>query len=169
MYIGGQHLDELQAEPGQFFRWRFLTRGMWWSVAPVLAVRGPPPDVHADHGEGPRRPQRRAGRLRPGTRIIAEGPYGAFTPRRDRRRILLLAGGVGITPLRAMFAALPGGGSPSSTGPASPRDVVFGRELDAIAATARAAVHYLIGSRPGWAGSADRRAAAVPRAGAAPP
>src|SRR3954453_6764651 len=27
--ISGQHLDELLAESGQFFRWRFLCRGMW--------------------------------------------------------------------------------------------------------------------------------------------
>src|SRR5579872_1507807 len=26
VYIGGSHLDELAAEPGQFFRWRFLDR-----------------------------------------------------------------------------------------------------------------------------------------------
>ena len=62
--------------------------------------------------------------LRPGTRIIAEGPYGAFTPVVTGRRVLFIAGGVGITPIRAMFAALPRrmqpAGSPCSTGPATP-------------------------------------------------
>ncbi len=88
--------------------------------------------------------------LRPGTRVIAEGPYGAFTPSLSGRRILLIAGGVGITPIRAMFAAL------STRMPdgitlvyraSHPRDVVFSRELDAIAADQGASVHYVIGSR----------------------
>ena len=45
VYIGGQHLDELQADPGQFFRWRFLTRGMWWSSHPYSLSAAPRSDV----------------------------------------------------------------------------------------------------------------------------
>ncbi|MEC5151703.1 hypothetical protein [Cryobacterium sp. GrIS_2_6] len=42
--------------------------------------------------------------LRPGTRVLAEGPYGAMTHRkRTRESVLLIAGGVGITPMRALF------------------------------------------------------------------
>ena len=88
--------------------------------------------------------------MQPGTRIIAEGPYGAFTPSLSGRRVLLIAGGVGITPIRAMFAALP----PSLPGAITliyrathPRDVLFRRELNAIAADRGASLHYLIGSR----------------------
>ena len=146
VYIGGRHLDELQADPGQFFRWRFLTPAMWWSSHPYSLSAAPRPDVmritvqdRGDHSGA-------VSRLRPGTRIIAEGPYGAFTPRRAGRRILLLAGGVGITPLRAMFAALPGEVTLIYRA-SSPEDVVFGPELEAIARDRGAAVHYLIGSR----------------------
>jgi ferredoxin-NADP reductase len=47
--------------------------------------------------------------LRPGTRVWAEGPYGSLTADRGGGRgTLLLAGGVGITPLRALFETLPG-------------------------------------------------------------
>ena len=146
VYIGGQHLDELQADPGQFFRWRFLTRGLWWSSHPYSLSAAPRSDVMritvkdcGDHSGA-------VGRLRPGTRVIAEGPYGAFTPARDGRRVLLLAGGVGITPLRAMFATLPGEVTLIYRA-SSPDEVVFGPELDAIARDRGAAVHYLIGSR----------------------
>ncbi len=39
---------------------------------------------------------------------MAEGPYGAITAaRRTRRHVLLVAGGVGITPMRALFETLP--------------------------------------------------------------
>jgi ferredoxin-NADP reductase len=85
-------------------------------------------------------------RLRPGTRVIAEGPYGAFIPARSGRRVLLLAGGVGITPLRAMFAMLPSGVTLVYRASSS-SEIVFRRELDAIARNRGATVHYLVGSR----------------------
>ena len=164
VYIGGTHLDELQADPGQFFRWRFLTRGMWWSSHPYSLSAAPRPDVmritvkdRGDHSGAVRR-------LRPGTRVIAEGPYGAFTPARDGRRVLLLAGGVGITPLRAMFATLPGEVTLIYRA-SRPEDIVFGPELDAIARDRGAAVHYLIGSRAEFGGdplTADRILSLVP-------
>ncbi len=146
VYIGGSRLGELDAEPGQFFRWRFLTRSLWWSSHPYSLSAAPGRDVLritvkdlGDHSQA-------LAQLRPGTRVFAEGPYGAFTGADSGRDVLLLAGGVGITPLRAMFATLPGPVTliyrASSEG-----DVVFRDELDAIAAARGSTVHYLIGSR----------------------
>jgi predicted ferric reductase len=146
VYIGGQHLDELAAEPGQFFRWRFLTRSLWWSSHPYSLSAAPGTDVLritvkdlGDHS-------RALSRLRPGTRVIAEGPYGAFTAGRSGRGVLLLAGGVGITPLRAMFSTLP---APVTLiyRASSEQDIVFRQELDTIAAARGATVYYLVGSR----------------------
>jgi ferredoxin-NADP reductase len=148
--ISGREFDRLRAEPGQFFRWRFLTRELWWQSHPYSLSAMPRPDLmritvkaSGDHSGS------LAG-LRPGTRIIAEGPYGAFTPQLTGRRVLLIAGGVGITPIRAMFAALPrrmSGGITLVYRASHPRDVVFSQELNAIADDRRAALHYLIGSR----------------------
>ena len=59
---------------------------------------------------------------------------------------MLLAGGVGITPLRAMFATLPGRVTLIYRA-SSERDIVFRDELNAIAAARGAAVHYVIGAR----------------------
>ena len=146
IYIGGSHLDELEAEPGQFFRWRFLTRSMWWSSHPYSLSAAPGTDLLritvkdiGDHS-------RALSRLRPGTRVSAEGPYGSFTAGRTGRGVLLLAGGVGITPLRAMFSTLPGPVTLIYRA-SSERDIVFRDELDAIAAARGAKVYYLVGSR----------------------
>ena len=98
------NLDRLAAEAGQFFLLRALTRTRWWKAHPIsLSGR---PDDHSLRftvkalGDGTSALQS----VRPGTRVMAEGPYGAFTEARaTRRRIALIAGGIGITPLRAIY------------------------------------------------------------------
>ena len=75
----GRGLDGCGAEPGQFFRWRFLTRELWWAANPYSLSAAPHRGVlritvkaAGDHSAA-------LARLRPGTRVLAEGPYGAFT------------------------------------------------------------------------------------------
>ncbi len=34
VYLTGRALDRLDVRPGQFFRWRFATRGLWWTATP---------------------------------------------------------------------------------------------------------------------------------------
>jgi predicted ferric reductase len=146
IYVRGRRLRELQAEPGQFFRWRFLARGMWWQSHPYSLSAVPSDDLMRitvrEMGDN----SNMLRSLRPGTRVIAEGPFGAFTPARTGRSILLLAGGVGITPLRAMFAALTGKITLIYRA-SSWQDIVFRPELDAIAAAKNATVHYVVGTR----------------------
>jgi predicted ferric reductase len=150
--IQGRHLVELQAKPGQFFRWRFLTGGSWATAHP-FSLSAP---VVGDRlrltvktlGDGSERLQR----VPVGTRVIAEGPYGAMTAgRRTRRDVLLIAGGVGITPMRALFQTIPitAGQDLVLLYRARDRDqLVFREELDALAAHRRARVVYLLGSNP---------------------
>jgi predicted ferric reductase len=146
VYIGGSHLEELAAEPGQFFRWRFLTRSLWWSSHPYSLSAAPGTDLLRITAKDIGDHSRALSQLRPGTRVIAEGPYGAFTAGRSGRGVVLLAGGVGITPLRAMFSTLPGPVTLIYRA-SSEQDIVFRDELDAIAATRGAKVYYLVGSR----------------------
>jgi ferredoxin-NADP reductase/DMSO/TMAO reductase YedYZ heme-binding membrane subunit len=150
VYISGRDLDAMRAEPGQFFRWRFLTREHVWQSHPYSLSAMPRPDMMRITVKARGHHSGSMAHLRPGTKVIAEGPYGAFTPSLSGRRVLLIAGGVGITPIRAMFAALPRRMSVGITliyRASHPRDVVFRQELDAIAADRNATVHYIIGSR----------------------
>jgi predicted ferric reductase len=146
VYIGGSHLDELAAEPGQFFRWRFLNRSLWWSSHPYSLSAAPGADVLRITVKDAGDHSRALSRLRPGTRVMAEGPYGAFTAGPSGRGVVLLAGGVGITPLRAMFSTLPGPVTLIYRA-SSEQEIVFRDELDSIAAARGAKVYYLVGSR----------------------
>lgn len=146
--IGGRHLDELAAEPGQFFRWRFLAAGTWRAAHP-FSLSAPPRDdtlritVKA-LGDGSRRLQA----LRRGTFVLAEGPYGALTARARRRRaVLLIAGGIGITPMRALFETLdvPGEALTLLYRASAERDLIARAELDLIARRRNARVIYLVG------------------------
>ncbi|MER7366194.1 ferredoxin reductase family protein [Nonomuraea wenchangensis] len=151
VYLSGRRLDRLKAEPGQFFRWRFLTRDLWWSANPYSLSAVPRPGelriTVKDLGDQ----SSRLARLRPGTRVIAEGPSGAFTPgrRRHRRKVLLVAGGVGITPLRALFESIPAapGDLTLLYRARSEEDLVFRTELEEIAGRREAALHYCVGPR----------------------
>lgn len=144
VHLTGRHLDELGGAPGQFLRWRFLTRGLWWTANPY-SLSAP---AHPGHL---RITVKTAGghsgalaRLAPGTRVWAEGPYGAFTAsRRTAPKVLLLAGGVGITPLRALFETLPGQVTLVYRARRA-EDLALRAELDAIAARRRATVHYVV-------------------------
>ncbi|MFE2010706.1 ferric reductase-like transmembrane domain-containing protein [Streptomyces sp. NPDC059491] len=150
--VRGRGVARLQAEPGQFFRWRFLRRGLWATALP-FSLSAPVRDdtlritvkALGDH-------TRRIRRLRPGTRVLATGPFGALTAhRRTRRKVLLLAGGVGITPMRALFETLPGGpGDITLLYRASDETgLVLRAELEAIARARQAALHFLLGPSDG--------------------
>jgi len=61
--------------------------------------------------------------------------------------VLLLAGGVGITPLRALFESMPARPGDLTLVVRADRndDIVLRSELDAIAVNKRAHIHYLVG------------------------
>lgn len=103
----GRNLDRLGVRAGQFLNWRFVTPGLLlsahpWSLSAApngrslrITVRG-----LGDHSAAVRD-------LRPGTFVLAEGPYGAFTTRaRVRHQVLLIAAGIGVTPVRALLEEL---------------------------------------------------------------
>lgn len=148
--IGGRSLWELRAESGQFFRWRFLARGLWWVSSPYSLSAPTGADSLRITVKALGEHSQALARLRPGTRVLAEGPYGAMTAgARTQRRVLLIAGGVGITPLRALFQTMPAGpGELALIYRASEEaGLVFRRELEQLAAHRRAKLWLLAGRR----------------------
>jgi predicted ferric reductase len=148
--IVGRKLDRLRAEPGQYFLWRFLDRRRIWSAHPFSLSAAPDGrslritvKALGDHTA------QLAG-VRPGTRVLAEGPFGVFTEsaRRRREKVLLLAGGIGITPIRALVEKMRG--DVVLVYRALRReDLVLRPELDELARRNGFAVHYVVGDHTG--------------------
>ncbi|MEV8326214.1 ferredoxin reductase family protein [Kitasatospora sp. NPDC056731] len=147
LFLTGRRLDELRAEPGQFFRLQFQAPGLRWAANPYSLSAPPRPDFLRFTVKDLGGHSAAVAALRPGTPVRAEGPYGAFTGRlQRRRRVLLLGAGVGITPLRALFETLPGELTLVQRA-GRPEDVLFRAELAEVARRRGAAVHELVGPR----------------------
>jgi ferredoxin-NADP reductase/DMSO/TMAO reductase YedYZ heme-binding membrane subunit len=104
----GHRLDRLPVYGGQFFQWRFLLPGMWWQAHPYSLSAVPSGDrvriTVKDLGDH----SRSLARLKAGTRVAIEGPYGTFTPdARQGDRVLLVGAGVGSAPIRSLLQDLP--------------------------------------------------------------
>jgi predicted ferric reductase len=148
--VTGHRLAELDAEAGQFFLWRFLTRRGWWQAHPFSLSAMP-------DGRTLRITVKSAGdhtqwlqHVHPGIAVIAEGPYGALTGRRRRRdKVVLVAGGIGVAPLRALFEALPAraGDLTFLYRASSDADLVLHHELDDLARRRGARLFFATGPR----------------------
>jgi predicted ferric reductase len=147
IYIGGRGLGGMRARAGQYFRWRFFMKGCWWQAHPFSLSAAPNNEwlrltvkVVGDH-------TRDLQRLRAGVRVFAEGPSGVFTADRSvKRRALLIAGGSGIAPIRALLEDLPAG-TIMIYRAGSAREILFREELDWLAQERRAYIWYVLGSR----------------------
>jgi len=145
----GRRMDQLAVSGGQFFEWRFLRRHLWWQAHPysISALPRPPHlrltvKIVGDHSAA-------VTRLVPGTRVMIEGPYGAFTRHAQRRRMtVLIAGGIGLTALRALLEDLPARSSPEVIVRVSrPDDFVFRSEVTELTRRLRGHVHEVVGTR----------------------
>ncbi len=142
VYFRGAHLPRVR--PGQFVRVRILDGRRWWHSHPFsVSAPGRSTGIRVTVKAVGAHTQSLAG-LAPGTRVLISGPYGALTAdRRRSSRVLLIAGGIGITPLLPLLQTLP-----ASTGDltllyraSSDDDIALRAEIDAAAADRGARVH----------------------------
>ena len=112
IYISGRKLKSFQAKSGQFFIIRLVTPGQWWRAHPFSLSAAPTDNTLrftvGNRGDDTALMQN----IKPGTRVILEGPYGVFTEdRRTQENVVLIAAGIGAPPIRALaesIAARPG-------------------------------------------------------------
>ena len=155
--VGGARLAGLPAYGGQFFQWRFLDGPGWTRSNPYSLSAAPDgrtlrlTAAHAGDGSS------RLAQLRPGTRVLVEGPYGRMhAGTRTRHKVLLMGAGIGITPMRALLEDLPQApGDVVIVHRVGTRDdLVLDREIDALARD-RGARYVLVEGhrvtgRPSW-------------------
>ncbi|HEY0533316.1 MAG TPA: ferredoxin reductase family protein [Actinoplanes sp.] len=104
VYATGHDLARLNARAGQFFLWRFPGQNGWLQVNPWSLSAAPDGHRLRLTAKGIGKTSRSLRNLQVGAKIFAEGPYGAFTAdQRTRPDVLLIAGGIGVTPIRALL------------------------------------------------------------------
>jgi len=145
VYVTGRDLGRLPGQAGQFCVWRFPAHFGWWQANPFSLSDAP-------DGRGLRLTAKAVGatsaglrHLPVGSRVLVEGPYGAFTTlQQTTGSSLLIAGGIGVTPIRALLEEL--------TGPtiviyrvSSTADAVLLPELEALAGERGADLRVLAG------------------------
>ena len=147
----GRNLAALGAEGGQFFEWRFLTKGHFLvahpyslSAAPTASYLRITVKSLGDHS-------RSLAQIPTGTRVLLEGPYGVFRAgQAKKKRVVLIGGGIGVTPVRALLDEFKGSVQIDFIYRTSrEEDLALKAELDQIAAQSGGfiRVHYMVGSR----------------------
>lgn len=134
--VGGRGVRRLRVDGGQFFNWRFLNGPGWTRGNPYSLSAAPDGRTlqftAAAVGDG----SAHLASLRPGTRVLIEGPYGRMHDgTRRKRKVLLMGAGIGITPMKALLESLPAapGDLTIVHRVSDPADQTFRAELDRTA------------------------------------
>lgn len=164
VHLSGRDLDRLGVRGGQYGVWRFWSATTWWHAHPVSFSAVPGTDrariTVRELGAG----SARLARLRPGTAVSLEGPYGLFTDvARTAPYLALVASGIGITPVRALLEDTdlrPGEATVLLRGTDASQQYLW-QETAELAAATGTTLYAMVGhrarSRASWATEEDLR------------
>jgi predicted ferric reductase len=143
--ITGRGLHRYGARAGQFFFWRFLTRGFWYTQHPFSLSEAPKGDSFRITVKALGDHTAKFGNIKVGTHVVAEGPFGVFTSdTRSRAKVLMIAGGIGITPVRALLEEFRGD-IITVYRALTERDLVLSDEIDELVQLHGGKVEYIVG------------------------
>lgn len=159
--IDGRNLASFRADAGQFVIVRFLAKGFRWEAHPFSLSRVPDGRDLRLSIKGVGDFTRRVPELAPGTPVLIDGPYGVLTGRVCvSGKALLIAAGIGITPLRALAEEFASAGRDTVLiyGNRKADGIVFRGELDDLAAASegRLRVTHVLSNEPDWPGERGR-------------
>lgn len=149
LIVKGRNVERLAVLGGQYFHWRFLTRGLWLHAHPYsISALPQPPYMRVtikalgDHSSA-------VARLTAGTHIAVEGPYGTFTKQAlQGRGVALIGAGVGVAPVRALLEDLPRSADTIVLLRASTREqLILAEEIGDLARERNGRALALLGSR----------------------
>lgn len=156
--IKGNKIDKFNVCPGQFMIVRFLTKGLWLEAHPFSLSRAPDGRelriTVKELGDF----TRRIGAVPVGTKVFIDGPYGVFTELfAMSQKILLIAGGIGITPIRSLAEDMGRHGKDVVVlySNKTENDIVFKEELNSISGP-NVRVTHVLSDEPAYSGETGR-------------
>lgn len=149
IHIGGPGLRKLKAEGGQFFMLRILTKDLWWQAHPFSLSAAPTNTYLRFTVKELGSDTANMLKTRPGTRVLLEGPYGVFTAAQaEGNKVLLVAGGIGAAPIRAILEDCSPAQEPVVIYRArNEADLAHAREIESICADRNGHMIVLTGRR----------------------
>lgn len=156
IYIKGNSLNTIKSFGGQFFIVRFLTLGFFWEAHPFSLSIEPNSNTLRLSIKASGDFTSKIANLKPGTKVYLEGPYGVFTTKKaQKNKVLLLAGGIGITPFRSMMEDL---GKQNKDvillyGNKTEKDIALRSEIEQLATKYKFQVHHVLSNETETANS----------------
>ncbi len=149
IFITGNDLKKLKIKPGQFMIFHFLQKGFWFEAHPfsISKVEGNELRISVKAvGDF----TKRINELKVGTKVIIEGPYGRFIQEK-KEKFLLVAAGIGITPIKALSESLVAQKKDVVLiyANSNKEDIVFKKELDNLEKEG-CKIIYTVTSDPSW-------------------
>lgn len=136
LIISGRAMDRFRLEPGQYANFHFFGLAPRWASHPFSFSAAP-------NGRDLRVSVKRLGdftnalpQIKIGTGVIIDGPLGRFTlSAMKTNKCLLIAGGIGITPIRALIDEAMERGKETILlyAARTPADLVFRSEIETVA------------------------------------
>ncbi len=157
--ISGKNMERFKVMPGQFMIFRFLAKGYILEAHPFsLSGRLENNDIRitikmlGDFTNN-------AKELKLGTRVLIDGPHGVFTEKAlKKEKALLIAGGVGITPLRALIESIAKKGRDAILlySNRTKKDIIFKDELEKLSELNPVKVVHILSAEENWKGEQGR-------------
>ena len=157
VYISGKNLDKFEFSPGQFAILRFLNKKGWWQAHPFSFSCCP-------NGNNLRFTIKnlgdfsgQVGTLAKRTPVLLDGPHGVFVPQRtSNNKLLLIAGGVGIAPIRSLLEYFHSSRDVVLLyGNRNQKDIIFEKELNDFAGE-EVKIFQVLSDEPTWNGEKGR-------------
>ncbi|MFA6106795.1 MAG: ferric reductase-like transmembrane domain-containing protein [Patescibacteria group bacterium] len=157
--ISGKNMERFKVMPGQFMIFRFLAQGYIFEAHPFsLSGRLDNNDIRITIkmlGDF----TNKAKELKLGTRVLIDGPHGVFSEKAIKKeKALLIAGGVGITPLRALVESMAKKGRDAILlyNNRTKKDIIFKDELEKLSELNPVKIVHILSAEENWKGEQGR-------------